>query len=156
MSTGKFKKNDLDAALRTFSIRNVLMLQTAADAIGLNATDYKCFDLLQLSDKPMTPGEIAQVSGLTTGAVTGVVDRLERANLVRREADKTDRRRILITPTHARDEELTAMFTPFTKGMYEAQNEFKVAELEVITRFMRTVSELMIQQTHHLRSGKKN
>lgn len=156
MSTGNFKTHDLDMVLRTFSIRNVLMLQTAADAIGLNATDYKCFDLLQLADKQMTAGEIAQLSGLTTGAVTGVLDRLERANLVRRAPDKTDRRRVLITLTHARDAELGAMFTPFMKGMREVQSAFKSDELEVIARFNQAVSELMLEQTHYLRNYRKN
>ena len=60
--------------------------QAIADRLGLNVTDHKCIDLL-LMKGPLTAGELAGMTGLTTGAITAVIDRLEKAGFVRREDD---------------------------------------------------------------------
>ena len=71
--------------------------QAVAECVGLNVTDHKCLDVLVRSG-PMTAGQLAQLTGLTTGAVTGVLDRLERAGFVRRQSDPSDRRRVIAQP----------------------------------------------------------
>ena len=84
--------------MRTFMARVVLFQETVARAAGLNATDLQCANLL-LMHGPATPGELAERAGLTAGgAITGAIDRLERARLVRRVPDTTDRRRVLVVP----------------------------------------------------------
>ena len=83
--------------LRELMARAVLFQDTVARAVGLNATDMQCANLLLLHG-PMTPGELASLTGITAGgAVTGVVDRLERAGLARRSRESTDRRRVVVT-----------------------------------------------------------
>ena len=83
--------------VREFTARAVLFQDTVAKAVGLNPTDLQCANLLLLYG-PMTPGELASLMGITVGgAVTGVVDRLERAGLVRRNREPTDRRRVVLT-----------------------------------------------------------
>ena len=83
--------------VREFTARAVLFQDTVAKAVGLNPTDLQCANLLLLYG-PMTPGELASLRGITAGgAVTGVVDRLERAGLVRRNREPTDRRRVVLT-----------------------------------------------------------
>src|SRR5689334_19744767 len=67
-------------------------------AIGVNRTDGKCIDILHQHGR-MSAGELAGHSGLTTGAVTAVIDRLEGMGYVRREADPADRRRVLVELT---------------------------------------------------------
>jgi DNA-binding MarR family transcriptional regulator len=75
----------------------VLHNQAVSARVGLGATDAQFLNLLALNG-PMTPGQLAAVTGLTTGSVTGVLDRLERAGYARRERDPHDRRRVLVTP----------------------------------------------------------
>ena len=83
--------------VREFTARAVLLQDTVARAAGLNPADLQCANLLLLHG-PMTPGELASLAGITVGgAVTGVVDRLERAGLARRSREATDRRRVVVT-----------------------------------------------------------
>src|SRR5690349_19958973 len=86
---------ELEEAMRRSSAQGVLFGQTVADAIGISGSDLDCLDFVNLEGR-VTAGRLAEVTGLTTGAITGVVDRLERAGLVRRERDETDRRKVFI------------------------------------------------------------
>src|SRR5512135_715204 len=69
----------------------------AAELMGIGRTDSLCLDLLEHRGQ-MSAGELARASGLTSGAITGVIDRLERAGMAQRVADPADRRRVLIEP----------------------------------------------------------
>src|SRR3954466_12362349 len=89
------------ADLKTFAARVILHGLRSSDALSLAPTDLVCMCLLQLNG-PATPGWLAQMTGLSTGAVPGVVDRLERAGYVRREPDPKDRRRVVVKPDLAR------------------------------------------------------
>src|SRR5216684_4723718 len=82
---------------KRLSTATIMFHAAVADRMGVSVTDAKCRSiLLQLG--PMTAGALARHLGLTTGAVTGVIDRLERARLVRRVADPKDRRRVIVEP----------------------------------------------------------
>jgi DNA-binding MarR family transcriptional regulator len=87
----------LQEEVRGQSSRTFLFHQAVAECLGLNPTDHKCLDAI-IRAGTMTPGEIAKETRLTTGAVTGIVDRLEREGLVRREHDLDDRRRVIVRP----------------------------------------------------------
>jgi len=69
--------------------------ELVAASLGLNPTDLRCLELAA-GEPEMTPTRLAELSGLTSGAVTGVLDRLERAGFLRRESDSNDRRRLLV------------------------------------------------------------
>jgi DNA-binding MarR family transcriptional regulator len=69
--------------------------QAVADAVGLNRTDMRCVDILD-REGPATAGQLAEAMGLTTGGMTTVIDRLERAGYARRVRDPSDRRRVLV------------------------------------------------------------
>ena len=69
--------------------------EAVAEAIGLNRTDMRCLDVIQ-RDGPVPAGRLADETGLTTGAITTVLDRLERAGFARRTRDPADRRRVLV------------------------------------------------------------
>ena len=96
------KRSDLIGAL----IWEIRATQAAVDAVddafadylGVNRTDARCLDILE-RDGPMPAGELARAVGLTTGAVTAVLDRLERAGYARRTRDSEDRRRVLVEVT---------------------------------------------------------
>lgn len=84
---------------RDSSMVTVMFHARVAEQLGLSATDHKCLDLAARGGQPMTAGRIAELSGLSTGAVTGVIDRLERAGYVRRVRDPHDRRKVLVEVT---------------------------------------------------------
>jgi len=83
--------HQLDETLRKVGAQSVLLSDTVAKLVGLNSTDLECLDLLYLAG-PTTAGRLARHAGLTTGAMTAVIDRLERAGYVRRHRDPEDRR----------------------------------------------------------------
>src|SRR5919199_1292091 len=91
----------LDAKLRSVIADAVLFNHQVAERVGLNATDAQCLNLLDLHG-PMPAGRLAHLTGLTTGAITGAVDRLERVGYVRRERDLHDRRKGIVQPVRAR------------------------------------------------------
>jgi DNA-binding MarR family transcriptional regulator len=92
---------ELRAAIQQSMLRliagAVLHNHAVAQRLGLGASDSQLISLLNMHG-PLTPGRLATLTGLTTGTVTGVIDRLERAGFVRRERDTTDRRKVLVTP----------------------------------------------------------
>ena len=82
--------------MREFMARAVLFQDAVARSVGVNGTDMQVVGLL-MSEGPATPGELASRAGLTSGgAITAVVDRLERAGFVRRQRDAEDRRRVFV------------------------------------------------------------
>lgn len=107
-------------ALREFVTAVVLNGQVTADAAGLHATDLYVLNLLDLDDAS-TPGELARRTGLTTGAVTKLVDRLERIGLVRREPDPSDRRKVKLSIVDSGAEEAIGeqadVFEPMAQRM---------------------------------------
>src|SRR4051812_4268905 len=94
---------------RQLSVATIMFHQAVADRLGLRATDHKCVDLL-VRKGPLTAGELAQQTGLTTGAVTGMIDRLVKAGYVRREDDPNDRRRVIVRVEPVRCEEINRLF----------------------------------------------
>ena len=82
---------------RHLATATILFHQAIADRLGMHLTDHKCGDIL-VQTGPITAGELAERTGLTTGAITGVIDRLEKAGFVRRVKDPDDRRRVIIEP----------------------------------------------------------
>ncbi|HKU41980.1 MAG TPA: MarR family transcriptional regulator [Polyangiales bacterium] len=138
---------------RASSTVTVLMHAAVAERLGLNPSDHKCADLMMSLSEPCTPGRLAELTGLSTGAITGVIDRLERAGFLVREHDLEDRRRVLLRLTHARGPEMHALFSPLAKGVEAICEHFKLAELEVILRFMREIHGLSEHVAEQLRDG---
>jgi DNA-binding MarR family transcriptional regulator len=96
--------SELVLNLRQFVIGLLVANLEAAEAVGLNPSDLGCLCLLLLHG-PSPAGGLAELTGLTTGAVTGVIDRLERAGLARRVVDPGDRRKVIVEPDEARVEQ---------------------------------------------------
>lgn len=88
---------DLGGELRRSVAGGVFLLQAVAERSGMNLTDLQCVNILT-STGPITAGRLAELMGLTTGAITGVINRLEQAGYVRREKDPGDGRRVVIQP----------------------------------------------------------
>src|ERR687883_2098882 len=90
--------HNINDKLRAMSTETIMFHQVVAVTLGLHITDHKCLDLIYRYG-PMPAGKLGELTGLTTGAVTGVIDRLEAAGYVRRSNDPKDRRRTIVEPT---------------------------------------------------------
>ena len=113
----------LQRAAQASTTDGLLFHQAVADRVGLHVTDLRCLNLLAGAG-PLTAGELGQRLGLgTTGAVTRMVDRLERAGYVRRQPDPRDRRRVIIQPVPER----LAAIAPHYRGMATAWNDLLAA-----------------------------
>jgi DNA-binding MarR family transcriptional regulator len=126
----------LIAALRDASGKSVLLSQAIADRVGMNPTDLESLDLL-IRGGPMTAGQLAERTGLTTGAVTGLIDRLERHGYARRERHPTDRRSVLVRPlTGEVERDLSPAYAAIDRTMQELLTRYSDEELAVILDFM--------------------
>lgn len=138
---------------RANSTTTVLFHAAIAERLGLNPSDHKCADLMMSQSEPCTPGQLAELTGLSTGAITGVIDRLERAGFLVREHDPRDRRRILLRLTDTRSPELQALFAPLGQAMEALCENYTVAELALVLRFMRESQAVFDDLAAQLRSG---
>ena len=114
----------------------------AADALGINLTDARCLDILGNEGGSLTAGRLAQLSGLTTAAITAVLDRLEAKGYVTRVRDESDRRRVLaeLTPLlHKRSEKIWGPLA--REGLREFQ-DFTRSDADAVIRFFRASREL--------------
>ncbi len=123
--------------MREQSALTVMFHTKVAAQMGLSATDEKCLDLALRADGPLTAGRIAELSGLSTGAVTGVIDRLERAGYVRRVRDPHDRRKVLVEVTPGDLDKFGAPFAKAQASLVEVLDQFDAAELDVIERYLK-------------------
>jgi DNA-binding MarR family transcriptional regulator len=115
----------------------------ASEYFGVNRTAMRCMDVLERAGQ-LTPGEIARQTGLTSGAVTALLDRLERAGWVRRLRDETDRRRIQVELTEKARQGAAEVYGPFVEVLSE-YDKYSDAELRSITRYIERGSELLLE-----------
>jgi DNA-binding MarR family transcriptional regulator len=113
---------------------------------SVNRTDWRCLDILGTRG-PMTAGQLANAVRLTTGAVTGVLDRLEAAGLVRRIRDTQDRRRVIVEVTDEVDRLGAPVYGPLMADATQAHAVFDADQLELITRFIRIERDLLAKHT---------
>lgn len=139
---------------RQLSTRTVLMHAAIAEQMGLSQGDHKALDLLNDAEQAgslMTAGQLAEAVGLSTGTVTSLIDRLEKASLVRRIPDQHDRRKVVLEPTHARDAEAVEVFSTIIGASMELVERYSDAELETISDFMRRSIAMTEKSTEQLR-----
>jgi DNA-binding MarR family transcriptional regulator len=136
---------------RQHSARVVMFHQVVAERLGLNATDLKCLDLARGGSLPVTAGQLAELSGLTSGAVTGVIDRLEAAGFVRRARDPADRRRVIIEPVHGREEKIDGLFGSLARAIAGLCARYSDEELALIVDFISEADQLLHRETAKLR-----
>jgi DNA-binding MarR family transcriptional regulator len=143
---------------RDFVAAVVMFHDLVGRCLGLSATDRKCLDLL--SRGPVTAGELARFTGLTTGAVTGIIDRLTRAGYAERVSDPEDRRRVLVArkPNSQLDNVLPAVFGPLAKDMAVVASKYTQRDLQVIADFLAQAREVLLANTARVEKtfGKKS
>jgi DNA-binding MarR family transcriptional regulator len=131
--------------VRRMTAQSVLISQAVSERFGLASSDLECLDLALLSGGA-TAGEFAKATGLTTGAITGVIDRLERAGYVRRERDPADRRKVIVRARPARTRRIAPVYDSLQREMTAIWSAYSDEQLALITDFLTRSCDLAVQE----------
>ena len=126
---------ELDETLRKVGAQSVLISDLVATRVGLNSTDLECLDLLYLAGVT-TAGTLARHTGLTSGATTAVIDRLERAGFVRRRRDTSDRRCVLVEVVPASAGRIQPLYAPLSSRLAQLNKRYEARELEIVVDYL--------------------
>ncbi len=137
-------------AVRDYGVNLTRFRNAINEWAGLNATDMECLRLLFLKGIA-TPTELARHTGLTSGATTAMLDRLERADLIERQPNPDDRRGILITPAESAAEKAASWFESARKAQDELISSYSESELEIISDIFERFTNLWDQEREKLR-----
>jgi DNA-binding MarR family transcriptional regulator len=139
------------------STETILFHQAVADAVDLHITDHQCMHFIHRYGA-MPAGRLAELTGLTTGAVTGIIDRLEQAGYVRRTNDPKDRRRTIIESTSNKklQRKLEMIFIPLHEKMFKLLSSYSESELAFLLEALTKSVELTREESKKSRSIKKS
>ncbi|AYL37482.1 MarR family winged helix-turn-helix transcriptional regulator [Streptomyces fungicidicus] len=144
---------ELAVVSRRYMAAYALFGQALADHMGLHPTDVQCLNLLTLEGGPVTTTRIGQLTGLTTGSATRLVDRLERAGYVVRKRDAADRRLVLVTVVPAKAAEFGRVWERLGGGWVAFFEDLDDAQLALFIDHMRRTTEFGVEQAARLRAG---
>jgi DNA-binding MarR family transcriptional regulator len=133
-----------------YAYTSIQMHETVGRKAGLSGTDHKYLGFL-LEKGEMTAGELSNLTGLTTGAVTGLIDRFEKKKLVKRQFAEDDRRKVIIKPN---TENIMALFVPLYKEFRSKSEKltasFSNKEIKIIETYFIKAIEIMNEATNNL------
>jgi DNA-binding MarR family transcriptional regulator len=142
---------ELQRELRLMNATSAFFSQAIAERLGMSSHELETMDLLNLHG-PLSPGQIAELTGLSSGGVTRLLDRLERDDFVRRLPDPADRRRLrveLVARTVAT--RAAPLFVSMARGHNALAERYTVEQLEVIIDFVRASREVTLGELDRLR-----
>ena len=145
------KLGPADSLHRDLATAVVTFHEAVAGRLGMSAAEQRVLGVLGRMD-PATPGQLAEATGLTSGAITGIVDRLEKAGFASRQPNPNDRRSVFV---HARDAErlgrtLGPIFGDLSEAMAKLRTGYSDAQLELIHAYLGEVIEVLREQTRKL------
>lgn len=135
---------------RLMSSLSVLFGEAVADRLGIHHTDMETMDFLNLYG-PMSAGQLSELTGLTSGATTRLIDRLERAGYVCRCADPHDRRRVIIEPAPEKLIEALVLFSSVMRRVMQMWSTFSQDEIAVIVSFLKRTNEIIGEENKRIR-----
>jgi DNA-binding MarR family transcriptional regulator len=141
VSTSDIHDRIQEALVRT--IANVVVFNAqVADQLGLGVSDMQFMTYL-MQDGPLSPGRLAELSGLKSGSVTGVIDRLEHAGYVHRERDESDRRKVRVVLNAERLQSAESPYAGQAANLRRVLEAFSGEELDTIARFLERLNQPM-------------
>jgi MarR family transcriptional regulator, organic hydroperoxide resistance regulator len=143
-----------DREARRMGSMATLHNHAVAEYAGLHPTDQECIDLLDWTG-PLTAGEIGAHLGLTSGAITGLLDRLEAGGWVRRERDPGDRRRVIVHLSNERGPDLWLVYQPLAEAIEAYRDGLDPRDLRVVVDFLEFANETIAEATRHARHLKR-
>ena len=141
--------------MRKSSAQGVLFSQAVAARLGITSSDLECLDIIFLNAR-VTAGELAAATGLTTGAVTGVIDRLEQAGFARRERDPTDRRKVFVCALPAVERRIMPLYRSLQQTVATELAAYTDKELTLLLDFFTRAGRTMVSETAKLRESAAN
>jgi DNA-binding MarR family transcriptional regulator len=141
----------LDRALRNVSGQAVLHSEAMAERLGINSTDLECLDIVVMQG-PVSAGDLGRASGLTSGAITGVIDRLHRAGLAKREPDPVDRRKVLVRVPPAVLQRILPIGEPMGRAAQAILSSYDDCELALILDFLERSHQSAVAVTTRMRA----
>jgi DNA-binding MarR family transcriptional regulator len=142
--------SNLIAALRALNRQAVLFSEAVAERLGMASSDVECLEVL-IASGPATAGQLADATGLSTGAVTRMIDRLEGAGYVRRASDPVDRRRVIVEAVPERAATLAPLFDSIEKATAAEIERYPDVDLRLVLDFVRRTLELTRSETARVR-----
>ncbi len=139
-------------ACRRMSGSTILFHTVVAERLGLNPSDHKCMDFVR-EQGPLTAGRLAELTGLTTGAITGVIDRLERAGFVQREMDAHDRRKVLIAVCPESLRRMGPLFSGIAGATAAICRDYSEEQLRFVMEVMERLTDATQAQAQTLRES---
>ena len=136
--------------IRRMGAQSVMKSHVIAERFGLHTTDLECLDLIYLHGRA-SAGELAQATGLTSGAMTALIDRLEAAGYVVREGDPADRRRRYVRIRPEAIKPIQAVYEPMQAEMFKLWSSFSARELRVIAEFLSRSTDLSVASVEKIR-----
>lgn len=144
MSSRDVLLKELSDAGRASGAAAVLMHMALSERLGLGPADGKTYDLL-LRRGPLTAGDIGLATGLTSGSVTALIDRLEAGGYVRRLRDETDRRKVFVHADPSRMSAFAPLMADFIQAVEALNATYDDDALRLMTGYMRRVTDLAEQ-----------
>lgn len=136
--------------LRALDTADQFMTQASAAALAIHPTDMHAGEILDRQG-PMTVGELARAVGISPGAATALVDRLENAGFARRVHDPVNRRRVLVSPTETGAARSRAVFEPLAASSARVIARYSDVDLRLIRDFLRAIQAVVVEHTERLR-----
>lgn len=127
--------------------------QAVAERTGLNPTDLLAMDLISRNEG-VTAGQLAERLQLTSGAITGLIDRLERAGFARRAADPKDRRRVLVVRT-PKEQRIGDLYVSLALALRRSAERYSDKDLALLTDFLRELRDVVGKSTENIRRQRK-
>jgi hypothetical protein len=146
--------DSLEKSFREVGTTGILLHQAVADRLGLHITDHKCMGMLcELG--PLSAGKLAELTGLTTGAITGVLNRLERHGYARRVRNPKDRRNVNVEAMNAAEfgRRMGALLGPLGKRMRRLSSRYTIEEMSLIQGFISGAVAISRDETVRLRDS---
>jgi DNA-binding MarR family transcriptional regulator len=141
---------------RELSTVSVFFHQAIASKLGLNVTDTRCFELMsRYSQEPLTAGHLSRATGLTTGAVTGILDRLEKAALIERFRDASDRRKVFVRPRLEALQRVGRLYQGLAAASIKHASTYSTRELQLIGKYLEGSLQVLRDQTGRVHSHSK-
>ena len=143
-------------ASRRYSDASIFMHEAIARKAGLTGSDHKYLGLI-LQHKELTAGDLSKLTGLTTGAVTGLIDRLEKKKLLKRQFTKDDTRKVIIVPNEENTMKLLQpLFLKLQQKTADLIASFSVTEIQAIERYFSEATAIMKEATDDLNNKQNN
>jgi len=143
---------ELETAMREASGLGVVFSSVVADHLGISSRDLECLDMIVLKGR-VTAGELAAATGLTTGAITGLIDRLEKARFACRERDDRDRRKVFVRALPRVETDIMPLYASLQSRMHALMDELSDQDIDRLLAFFSASRDALLSEISAMKSS---